>query len=119
MMKIGSNAPALDGLCIWMMQISSMYIGHEEDINFILLNHFQSKCPLCTGPWCPLYMNGIVLFPECDSYKKIGGVSHPLQYYPCVVCKFCRVGEVPCICQFLWAEILNLVKVLLCSKLLI
>ena len=36
MMKIGPNAPALDGLCIWMMQISSMYIGHEEDFNFIL-----------------------------------------------------------------------------------
>jgi hypothetical protein len=35
MMKIGPNAPALDGLCIWMMQISSMYIGHEEDFNFI------------------------------------------------------------------------------------
>jgi hypothetical protein len=33
MMKIGPNAPALDGLCIWMMQISSMYIGHEEDFN--------------------------------------------------------------------------------------
>jgi hypothetical protein len=32
-----------------MMQISSMYIGHE-DFNFILFNHFQSKCPLGTGP---------------------------------------------------------------------
>jgi hypothetical protein len=50
MMKIGPNAPALDGLCIWMMQISSMYIGHEEDFNFILFNHFQSKCPLGNGP---------------------------------------------------------------------
>ena len=40
-----------------MMQISSMYIGHEEDFNFILFNHFQSKCPLGTGPWWPLYMN--------------------------------------------------------------
>jgi hypothetical protein len=38
MMKIGPNAPALDGLCIWMMQISSMYIGHEEDFNFILIS---------------------------------------------------------------------------------
>jgi hypothetical protein len=38
MMKIGPNAPALDGLCIWMMQISSMYIGHEEDFNFIGAN---------------------------------------------------------------------------------
>jgi hypothetical protein len=37
-MKIGPNAPALDGLCIWMMQISSMYIGHEEDFNFILIS---------------------------------------------------------------------------------
>jgi hypothetical protein len=35
MMKIGPNAPVLDGLCIWMMQISSMYIGHEEDFIFI------------------------------------------------------------------------------------
>ena len=57
----GPNAPALDGLCIWMMQISSMYIGHEEDFNFILFNHFQSKCLLDTGPWWPLYMNGIAL----------------------------------------------------------
>ena len=31
-------------------QISSMYIGHEEDFNFISFNHFQSKCPLGTGP---------------------------------------------------------------------
>jgi hypothetical protein len=38
MIKIGPNAPALDGLCIWMMQISSMYIGHEEDFNFILIS---------------------------------------------------------------------------------
>jgi hypothetical protein len=38
MMKIGPNASALDGLCIWMMQISSMYIGHEEDFNFILIS---------------------------------------------------------------------------------
>jgi hypothetical protein len=38
MMKIGPNAPALDGLCIWMMQISSMYIGHEGDFNFILIS---------------------------------------------------------------------------------
>ena len=38
MMKIGPNAPAIDGLCIWMMQISSMYIGHEEDFNFILIS---------------------------------------------------------------------------------
>jgi hypothetical protein len=38
MMKIGPNAPALDGLCIWMMHISSMYIGHEEDFNFILIS---------------------------------------------------------------------------------
>ena len=37
-MKIGPNAPALDGLCIWMMQICSMYIGHEEDFNFILIS---------------------------------------------------------------------------------
>jgi hypothetical protein len=37
MMKIGPNAAALDGLCIWMMQISSMYIGHE-DFNFILIS---------------------------------------------------------------------------------
>ena len=36
-MKIGPNAPTRDGLCIWMTQISSMYIGHEEDFNFILL----------------------------------------------------------------------------------
>jgi hypothetical protein len=49
MMKIGPNTPALDGLCIWMMQISSMYIGHEKDFNFILFNHFLSKCPLGTG----------------------------------------------------------------------
>ena len=35
---------------LYMMQISSMYIGHEEDFNFILFNHFQSKCPLDTGP---------------------------------------------------------------------
>jgi hypothetical protein len=42
-----------------MMQISSMYIGHEEDFNFILFNHFQSKCPLGTGPRWPLYMNGM------------------------------------------------------------
>jgi hypothetical protein len=34
-----------------MMQISSMYIGHEEDFIFISFNHFQSKCPLGTGPW--------------------------------------------------------------------
>ena len=51
MMKIGPNAPALDALCICMMQISSMYIGHEEDFIFISFNHFQSKCPLGTGPW--------------------------------------------------------------------
>ena len=38
MMKIGPNALALDGLCIWMMQISSMYIGHEEDFNLILIS---------------------------------------------------------------------------------
>ena len=38
MMKIGPNAPAIDGLCILMMQISSMYIGHEEDFNFILIS---------------------------------------------------------------------------------
>jgi hypothetical protein len=38
MMKIGPNAPALDGLCIWMMQISSMYIGHEEAFNLILIS---------------------------------------------------------------------------------
>jgi hypothetical protein len=36
MMKI--NAPSLDALYIWMMQISSMYIGHEEDFNFILIS---------------------------------------------------------------------------------
>jgi hypothetical protein len=42
-------------------------IGHEEDFNFILFNHFQSKCPLGTGPWWPLYMNGIALelVPYC------------------------------------------------------
>ena len=38
MMKIGPNAPALDALCICMMQISSMYIGNEEDFNFILIS---------------------------------------------------------------------------------
>jgi hypothetical protein len=27
----------------------------------VKFNHFQSKCPLGTGPWWPLYMNGIVL----------------------------------------------------------
>ena len=48
-------------VCIYMMQISSMYIGQEEDFNFILFNHFQSKRPLGTGPWWPLYMNGIAL----------------------------------------------------------
>ena len=32
------TTPALDGLCIWMMQISSLYIGHEEDFNFILIS---------------------------------------------------------------------------------
>ena len=37
MVKIGPNAPALDGLCIWMMPISSLYISHEEDFNFILI----------------------------------------------------------------------------------
>ena len=57
--------PALDGLCIWMMQISSMYIGNEEDFNFILFNHFRSKCPLGTGPWWPLYMNGIQCSHAC------------------------------------------------------
>jgi hypothetical protein len=39
-----------------------MYIVHEEDFNFILFNHFQSKCPLGTDPWWPLYMNGLFLF---------------------------------------------------------
>jgi hypothetical protein len=29
--------------------------------NFILFNHFQSRCPLGTSPWWPLYMNGIAL----------------------------------------------------------
>jgi hypothetical protein len=38
MMKIGPNAPALDDLCIWMMQISSLYIGHEEDFDSILIS---------------------------------------------------------------------------------
>jgi hypothetical protein len=38
-MYIGPNVPALDGFCIWVMQISSMYIGHEEDFNnFILIS---------------------------------------------------------------------------------
>jgi hypothetical protein len=49
-------------VCIYMMHISSMYIVHEEDFNFILFNHFHSKCPLGTNPWWPLYMNGLFLF---------------------------------------------------------
>jgi hypothetical protein len=37
MVKIGPNAPALDGLCIRVMPISSLYISHEEDFNLILI----------------------------------------------------------------------------------
>ena len=51
MLKIINNlADKNFSVCIYMMQISSMYIGHEEDFNFILFNYFQSKCPLGTGP---------------------------------------------------------------------
>jgi hypothetical protein len=48
MMKIGPNAPALDGLCIWMMQISS----RAEILNpvkvllcskFLILSRYFSK----------------------------------------------------------------------------
>ena len=51
MLKIINNlADKSSVVCIYMMHISSMYIVHEEDFNFILLNHFQSKCPLGTDP---------------------------------------------------------------------
>ena len=60
-MKIGPNTPALDGLCIWIMQISSMYIGHEENFNLILFNQFQSLMHVhwpCGGHWiCLLPLN--------------------------------------------------------------
>ena len=50
MLKIINNLADKISVSAYMMQISSMYIGHEEDFNFILFNYFQSKCPLGTGP---------------------------------------------------------------------
>ena len=67
-----------------------MYIVHEEDFNFILFNHFQSKCPLGTDPWWPLYMNGLFLF-WCSEE-----VNNLLNIYKCRVIekyrfyRFCR-----------------------------
>ena len=66
------------------MQISSMYIGHEEVFNFILFNHFQSKCPLGTGPWWPLYMNGIALTGRTLDLPAV------IELAPCT-CKYKRV----------------------------
>jgi hypothetical protein len=63
MLKIINNLADKISVCIYMMQISSMYMGHEEDLNFILFNYFQSKCPLGNGPWWPLRMDGIANNP--------------------------------------------------------
>ena len=50
MFKIINNLADKISVSAYMMQISSMYIGHGEDFNLIFFNHFQSKCPLGTGP---------------------------------------------------------------------
>ena len=50
MLKIINNLADKISVSAYMMQISSMYIGHEEDFNITLFNYFQSKCPLGTGP---------------------------------------------------------------------